>query len=157
MAGGTRSSCLILKAATFVALTLSFLSVRIHLKSDIGKTKPNKYVLGRPASKMPPFKDENILIIAPGSQTTLAQLGLPESFTPPTHRFPSRMFPAPDGKTYEPYKIQARKKAVAGDGDVDMEGTEANADEEEELLEYPDDGEGAIYPLKGAYSSARSP
>ncbi|KIN07787.1 hypothetical protein OIDMADRAFT_186713 [Oidiodendron maius Zn] len=98
---------------------------------------------------MPPFKDENILIIAPGSQTTLAQLGLPESFTPPTHRFPSRMFPAPDGKTYEPYKIQARKKAVAGDGDVDMDGTEGNADEEEEeLLEYPDDGEGAIYPLK---------
>ena len=151
---------LILKAATFVALTLSFLSARMHFKSDIGKTKPKKLrtpSLGRPASKMPPFKDENILIIAPGSQTTLAQLGLPESFTPPTHRFPSRMFPAPDGKTYEPYKIQARKKAVAGDGDVDMEGTEANADEEEELLENPDDGEGAIYPLKGAYSSARSP
>lgn len=102
------------------------------------------------ASKMPPFKDENILIIAPGSQTTLAQLGLPESFTPPTHRFPSRMFPSPDGKTFEPYKIQAKKKATTGDGDVVMEGAEANGEEEdEELLEYPDDDEGAIYPLKG--------
>jgi actin-related protein 9 len=106
---------------------------------------------------MPPFKDENILIIAPGSQTTLAQLGLPESFTPPTHRFPSRVFPAPDGKTYEPYKIQAKKKAVVGDGDVDMDGVEGNADEEdEELFEYPDDAEGAIYPLKGASLRARS-
>lgn len=100
---------------------------------------------------MPPFKDEHILIIAPGSQTTLAQLGLPESFTPPTHRFPSRVFPAPDGKTYEPYKIQTRKKAVTSDGDVDMDGTEDNAEEDDEgLLEYPDDDEGAIYPLKGA-------
>ena len=67
------------------------------------------------------------------------------------------MFPAPDGKTYEPYKIQAKKKAVAGDGDVDMDGAGANADEEdEELLEYPDDAEGAIYPLKGACFRARS-
>jgi actin-related protein 9 len=98
---------------------------------------------------MPAFKDEHILIIAPGSQTTLAQVGLPESFTPPTHRFPSRMFPAPDGKTFEPYKIQARKKATNGDGDVDMDGAEANGEEEEELFEYPDDDEGAIYPLKG--------
>jgi actin-related protein 9 len=99
---------------------------------------------------MPPFKDEHILIIAPGSQTTLAQLGLPESFTPPTHRFPTRMFPAPDGKTYERYKIHAKKKAATGDVDVDMDGAEANADEEEEeLVEFPDDDEGAIYPLKG--------
>lgn len=99
---------------------------------------------------MPAFKDEHIIIIAPGSQTTLAQLGLPESFSPPTHRFPSRMFLSPDGKTFEPYKIQARKKAANGDGDVDMDGAEANGDDEdEELLEYPDDDEGAIYPLKG--------
>ncbi|KAE8442389.1 hypothetical protein EG329_003405 [Mollisiaceae sp. DMI_Dod_QoI] len=98
---------------------------------------------------MPPFKDENILIIAPGSQTTLAQLGLPESFTPASHRFPTRMFLAPDGKTFEPHKIRSRKKEVLSNGDVAMDGAgEANANEEEEFFEDPEDDEGAIYPLK---------
>ncbi|CZR63984.1 related to actin-related protein [Phialocephala subalpina] len=97
---------------------------------------------------MPPFKDENILIIAPGSQTTLAQLGLPESFTPASHRFPTRMFLAPDGKSYEPHRIRSRKKEAVSNGDVTMDGTgEANGDEEE-FFEDPDDDEGAIYPLK---------
>ncbi|KAF4624849.1 hypothetical protein G7Y89_g13320 [Cudoniella acicularis] len=104
---------------------------------------------------MPPFRDEHILIIAPGSQTTLAQLGLPESFTPAANRFPTRMFLAPDGKTYEPYKVRSRKResaATNGAGDVDMSGT-ANGEgkeqeDEEELIEYPEDDEDAIYPLK---------
>lgn len=97
---------------------------------------------------MPPFKDENILIIAPGSQTTLAQLGLPESFTPASHRFATRMFAAPDGKSFEPYKIRSRKKIAANNGgDTDMAGTEQ--EEEEELVEVPEDDEDAIYPLKG--------
>ena len=102
---------------------------------------------------MPPFKDEHILIIAPGSQTTLAQLGLPESFCPAQHRFPTRMFPAPDGKVYEPYKIRSRKKeAVANGVDVEMaDNTDPNLEgnDNEELVEDPDDDEGAIYPLKG--------
>lgn len=105
---------------------------------------------------MPPFKDEHILIVAPGSQTTLAQLGLPESFTPASHRIPTRVFPAPDGKSFEPYKIRSRKKADATNGaDVAMGGTgEAKTDEdEEELIELPEDDEGAIYPLKGRISS----
>lgn len=102
---------------------------------------------------MAPFKDESILIIAPGSHTTLAQLGLPESYTPASHRFPTRMFLAPDGKTYEPYKIKARKKTVDGNGDVQMEGAEL--DEEEELVEVPDDDEGAIWPLKGSLRASR--
>ncbi|TVY53209.1 SWI/SNF and RSC complexes subunit arp9 [Lachnellula cervina] len=97
---------------------------------------------------MPPFRDEHILIIAPGSQTTLAQLGLPESFTPAAHRFPTRMFPAPDGKTYEPYKVkvQTRKKE-----DVEMkegDGEREEGDEEEEIVELPEDEEGAVFPLK---------
>jgi actin-related protein 9 len=102
---------------------------------------------------MPPFKDEHILIIAPGSQTTLAQLGLPESFCPAQHRFPTRMFPAPDGKTFEPHRIRSRKKEPVPNG-VDVEMADA-ADpkleeyDDEELVEDPDDGEGAIYPLKG--------
>ena len=98
---------------------------------------------------MPPFKDEHILLIAPGSQTTLAQLGLPESFTPAALRLPTRMFPSPDGNTYEPYKIRSRKKIING-GDVEMSGVESRpAEDEEELVELPDDDEGAIYPLKG--------
>ncbi|QSZ31049.1 hypothetical protein DSL72_000610 [Monilinia vaccinii-corymbosi] len=100
---------------------------------------------------MPPFKDEHILIIAPGSQTTLAQLGLPESFTPPQRRFPTRMFLAPDGKSYEPYKIRPKKKdaAATANGDTKAGGVkEDKADEEEELEEVPEDDEGAIWPLK---------
>ncbi|RDW64076.1 putative SWI and RSC complex subunit arp9 [Coleophoma crateriformis] len=101
---------------------------------------------------MPPFKDENVLVIAPGSQTTLAQLGLPESFTPASHRFPTRMFQAPDGKTFEPYKIRSIKKEKAQDADTEMGGTadgeSKEVEEEEELIEYPEDEEGAIWPLK---------
>lgn len=104
---------------------------------------------------MPPFRDEHILIIVPGSQTTLAQLGLPESFCPAQHRFPTRMFPAPDGKTFEPYKVRSRKKAVvAYRVDVDMADTtdpNLDGDDTEELLEDPEDDEGAIYPLKGTH------
>lgn len=96
-------------------------------------------------AKMPPFRDEHILIIAPGSQTTLAQLGLPESFTPAQHRFPTRMFLAPDGKTYEPFKIVTKKKERE---DVEMVG-DGNGEEEEEAWEMPDDEEGAVWPLKG--------
>jgi actin-related protein 9 len=93
---------------------------------------------------MPPFKDENILIIAPGSQTTLAQLGLPESFTPASHRFPSRVFLSPDGKTFEPHKVRSRKKGSISNGDV-----KTDVDEEFEEFEDPEDEEGAIYPLRG--------
>jgi len=102
---------------------------------------------------MPPFRDEHILIIAPGSQTTLAQLGLPESFTPAANRFPTRMFLAPDGKTYEPYKVRTRKKEkspVENGADVEMK--DDNEVEEEEEIELPEDDEGAIYPLKGMRS-----
>jgi actin-related protein 9 len=63
------------------------------------------------------------------------------------------MFPAPDGKTYEPYKIRTRKKEVVINGpDVEMGGTgepKAQEEDDEELIELPEDGEGAIYPLKG--------
>ncbi|KAK0112075.1 Actin-like protein arp9 (SWI/SNF complex component arp9) [Cadophora gregata f. sp. sojae] len=96
---------------------------------------------------MPPFKDDHILIIAPGSQTTLAQLGLPESFTPASHRFRTRVFLAPDGKSYEPHKIQSRKKEPVIHGDVAMGGA-GEGEEEEELVELPEDEEGAIWPLK---------
>lgn len=59
------------------------------------------------------------------------------------------MFPAPDGKTYEPYKVkvQTRKKE-----DVEMkegDGEREEGDEEEEIVELPEDEEGAVFPLKG--------
>ncbi|ETI22563.1 hypothetical protein G647_06639 [Cladophialophora carrionii CBS 160.54] len=57
---------------------------------------------------MPPFKDEHVLIIAPGSQMTAAQLGLPESFTPPRYRFPTRMFPGTNPGEWEPVKIRTK-------------------------------------------------
>ncbi|KIW66965.1 hypothetical protein PV04_06245 [Phialophora macrospora] len=57
---------------------------------------------------MPPFKDEHVLIIAPGSQMTAAQLGLPESFTPPRYRFPTRMFPGANPGEWEPVKIRTK-------------------------------------------------
>ncbi|KAI9851559.1 MAG: Actin-like protein arp9 (SWI/SNF complex component arp9) [Thelocarpon superellum] len=60
---------------------------------------------------MPPFKDEHVLIIAPGSQRTLAQLGLPESFTPAKLRVPTRMFPAEIKGTWEPHKVREKRKS----------------------------------------------
>jgi actin-related protein 9 len=90
---------------------------------------------------MAPYRDEHMLIIAPGSQTTHVQLGLPESLAPAQHKFATRMFLAPDGKSYEPYKVKATKNG----------GTD-----EEELVEYPEDDEGAVWPLKGNASGFKS-
>ncbi|KFY56288.1 hypothetical protein V496_06733 [Pseudogymnoascus sp. VKM F-4515 (FW-2607)] len=103
---------------------------------------------------MPPFKDEHILIIAPGSLTTLAQLGLPESFTPASTKVRTRMFPAGEGK-WEPYKINEVKKAtppVANGGEVTMGGTgeEEKKEDNEPEPEFEEDlesDEGAVYPL----------
>ncbi|KAJ5119483.1 hypothetical protein N7448_010152 [Penicillium atrosanguineum] len=66
----------------------------------------------RELTNMPPFKDEHVLLIAPGSQMTLAQLGLPETFTPARFRFPTRMFPAQKEGEYEPYRIRERRNEV---------------------------------------------
>lgn len=43
---------------------------------------------------------------------TLAQLGLPESFSPARLRFPTRMFPAEKKGEYEPYRISERRQKV---------------------------------------------
>ncbi|KAL5120615.1 Actin-like protein arp9 (SWI/SNF complex component arp9) [Pleosporales sp. CAS-2024a] len=98
---------------------------------------------------MPPFKDDQIIIIAPGSETTVAQLGLPESFTPGKLRFRSRMFPAEQDGEFEPYKIR-RKHAPpaqpAGEPNA-KSATEGNDDEvlwEEDRISE----EGAIWPIQ---------
>ncbi|KAB8228931.1 putative chromatin remodeling complex subunit (Arp9) [Aspergillus alliaceus] len=97
---------------------------------------------------MPPFKDEHILIIAPGSQVTLAQLGLPESFTPARFRFPTRMFPAEKKGEYEPYKIRERRQEVkpsngtdAPKEDVEMKDAEPTAPGNNEEASKPEDGQ----------------
>ncbi|KAL8709642.1 MAG: hypothetical protein Q9225_007420 [Loekoesia sp. 1 TL-2023] len=113
---------------------------------------------------MPPFKDEHVLIIAPGSQTTLAQLGLPESFTPAQLRTSTRMFPAEKKGEWEPLKVRERKVTkrrndVAPeptDGDTtmgDTDGVANNAEngiEEEDTYfeEDPTTEEGAVYPIR---------
>lgn len=47
---------------------------------------------------------------------TLAQLGLPESFTPARFRFPTRMFPAQKEGEFEPYKIHEKRQEGKGVG-----------------------------------------
>ncbi|KAL8984982.1 MAG: hypothetical protein Q9177_004560 [Variospora cf. flavescens] len=113
---------------------------------------------------MPPFKDEHVLIIAPGSQTTLAQLGLPESFTPAQLRTSTRMFPAEQKGEWEPLKVRERKVTrrrhhvapAPADGDstmADVDGAteeKVNGIEEEETYfeEDPTIEDGAVYPIR---------
>ncbi|KAG9572867.1 actin-like ATPase domain-containing protein, partial [Aureobasidium melanogenum] len=85
---------------------------------------------------MAPFKDEQILIIAPGSRTTLAQLGLPESLTPARFRVRSCMFPAEKSGEFEPNKVR-RKDVPPADGDAEPE-------YEEDVLSE----QGAIWPIQ---------
>lgn len=100
-------------------------------------------------------------MIAPGSQITLAQLGLPESFTPARLRLPTRMFPAEKKGEWEPLKV--RKKAprpiaphegtedsVTGGANTNTGGSEKVVDLEEEVLyeEDPTTEEGAVFPLR---------
>lgn len=105
----------------------------------------------------------SIQIIAPGSETTLAQLGLPESFTPAAVRVRSRMFPAEKEGQWEPYKVRRRAKpastsnanadttASTGDGGETAEPKPATTNEEEEDdAVYEEDvisEEGAVWPI----------
>ncbi|KAK8059671.1 hypothetical protein PG996_009601 [Apiospora saccharicola] len=92
------------------------------------------------------WKEEQILVICPGSQTTLAQLGCNE-LTLPSHRLPTRMFKDPDNDDYLPYHTYKRKKATAavnGGGDA----AKPEDDDEYEYVEDRDSSEGAIYPIQ---------
>lgn len=71
------------------------------------------------ASVMTSSNHLSLQMIAPGSQMSLAQLGLPETFTPARFRFPTRMFPGQKKGEYEPYRIrelQQSAKASNGNG-----------------------------------------
>ncbi|KAH7400667.1 actin-domain-containing protein [Phaeosphaeria sp. MPI-PUGE-AT-0046c] len=105
---------------------------------------------------MPPFKDDQIIIISPGSETTVAQLGLPESFTPGKVRFRSRMFPAEKAGEFEPYKIR-RKTDKPGEAAAETKTDDAPEDakpvadgEDDEVIweEDRDSDDGAIWPIQ---------
>ncbi|ODA76327.1 hypothetical protein RJ55_08172 [Drechmeria coniospora] len=81
------------------------------------------------------WREEQVLIICPGSRMTMAQLGCSE-LTPPTNRFPTRMFKDGDGREWRPYHTFKRTRVVAG---VELE----------EWVEDVDSDEGAVFPIEG--------
>ncbi|GAP86072.2 putative actin-like protein ARP9 [Rosellinia necatrix] len=104
------------------------------------------------------WREDQVLVICPGSQTTMAQLGCSE-LTPPAHRIPTRMFKDEDGDEYRPYYTYRRKKAeatVPADGAKD-DGTKddgakddgAKDDDEWEYVEDRDSIQDATYPMQG--------
>ncbi len=78
------------------------------------------------ASQQSKWREELVLVICPGSQTTLAQLGCNE-LTPPAHRFPTRVFRDPSGHGYRPYHTFRRKKPTAANRPPDAAGNRATA------------------------------
>ncbi len=85
------------------------------------------------------WREEQVLIICPGSQTTLAQLGCNE-LTPPAHRFPTRMFRDEDSDDWRPFRTYKRKKEGGAAGDDAWE-----------YVEDVESAEGAVYPIQGAF------
>ncbi|KAF6841970.1 hypothetical protein CPLU01_00063 [Colletotrichum plurivorum] len=92
------------------------------------------------------FREDQVLIICPGSKTTMAQLGCGE-LTPPIHRIPTRMFKDEETREWRPYHTFKRKKAVAN-GALAVDGPRTDEDEYE-WVEDTDSDEGAVYPLQG--------
>ncbi|TGJ77581.1 hypothetical protein E0Z10_g10690 [Xylaria hypoxylon] len=91
------------------------------------------------------WREDQVLVICPGSQTTMAQLGCSE-LTPPAHRIPTRMFKDEDSDEYRPYYTYKRKKTkteTTAPTDV------ANNEDEWEYVEDRDSVEGAVYPIQG--------
>ncbi|KAI1768283.1 hypothetical protein GGR53DRAFT_478554 [Hypoxylon sp. FL1150] len=91
------------------------------------------------ASQQGKWREDQVLVITPGSQTTMAQLGVSE-LTLPTHRIPTRMFRDQETKQYVPYHTYKRKKANATGG---------KAEDQWEYVEDRDSVEGAVYPMQG--------
>jgi actin-related protein 9 len=108
---------------------------------------------------MAPFKDDQIIIIAPGSQTTLAQMGLPESFTPAKLRLRSCMFPSLKEGQWEPYAITQKplkpttttNNDQTSRADLGANGAVQPSVEIEEEYAYEEDRateEGAVWPIE---------
>ncbi|EJT78345.1 hypothetical protein GGTG_03446 [Gaeumannomyces tritici R3-111a-1] len=87
------------------------------------------------------WREDQVLVICPGSKTTMAQLGCGD-LTPPAHRIPTRMFGDDESDGYRPFFVEKRKKASAGGANgVDQA-------DEYEYIEDPDSDEGAVYPIR---------
>lgn len=81
----------------------------------------------------------------------MAQLGCSE-LTPPSQRFPTRMFKDEETGEWRPYHTYKRKKKSLAslNGDSAQNGEDAKKDGDEwEFVEDPDSDEGAIYPMQG--------
>lgn len=94
------------------------------------------------------WREDQVLVICPGSQTTMAQLGCSE-LTPPAHRIPTRMFKDQDGEGYRPYHTYKRKKADKAGTTASADGAKEKKEDEWEYVEDRDSLEGVIYPMQG--------
>lgn len=82
------------------------------------------------------WREEQVLVICPGSRTTMAQLGCGE-LSPPTHRIPTRMFrDEEDAQQWRPYYTYKRTRVVDGV-------------EHEEWVEDVDEEKDAVWPIEG--------
>ncbi|KAI1261026.1 actin-like ATPase domain-containing protein [Xylariaceae sp. FL1019] len=99
------------------------------------------------------WREDQVLVICPGSQTTMAQLGVAE-LTLPTHRIPTRMYKDPDTDDFVPYRTYKRKKnavqTAPPNGAAAAAVKDADDDDEWEYVEDRDSVEGAIYPVVGS-------
>ncbi|KAI0132311.1 hypothetical protein BJ170DRAFT_577338 [Xylariales sp. AK1849] len=100
------------------------------------------------SSQQGKWREEQVLIICPGSQTTMAQLGCSE-LTPPTHRIPTRMFKDEETDAYSPYQTFKRKKNSTGNGDANGAAGDKADEDDYEYVEDRDAVEGAVYPIEG--------
>ncbi|EAA32815.1 hypothetical protein GE21DRAFT_6548 [Neurospora crassa] len=105
------------------------------------------------------WREEQVLVICPGSSTTMAQLGCGE-LSPPAHRFPTRMFRDEETGQWRPYHTFKRKKAAAVpapvvEGEQKTEETKPEGEKKEEdeweYVEDQDSDEGAVYPIQGGH------
>ncbi|KAG7114685.1 SWI/SNF and RSC complexes subunit arp9 like protein [Verticillium longisporum] len=128
----------------------------LHKAQDKQRQKRQASQPTTPAPKKPPstpakktvimsgqtgkFRDDQILVICPGSHTTMAQLGCGE-LTPPAHRIPTRMFKDSDSDEWRPYHTYKRKKARTDNAPA------SGAGDEYEWVEDTDSDEGAVYPI----------
>ncbi|ROW13260.1 hypothetical protein VPNG_04806 [Cytospora leucostoma] len=100
------------------------------------------------------WREEQVLVICPGSSTTMAQLGCSE-LTPPSQRFPTRMFKDEEIGSWRPYHTYKRKKKSPTGLNGNVNGAVQDADKKDddgdewETVEDPDSTEGAVYPMQG--------
>ncbi|EGR51898.1 uncharacterized protein TRIREDRAFT_55381 [Trichoderma reesei QM6a] len=102
-------------------------------------SRGSSHVNRPPASTMASggkWREEQILIICPGSRTTMAQLGCGE-LSPPAHRIPTRMFrDEEEPEQWRPYYTYKRTTVTDGV-------------EHEEWVEDVDEDKGAVWPIEG--------